>query len=332
MALQQNNIRPRRDIRQELADALMERIECGTAPWQSPWDSSKADDTPANAITGKKYRGINRVMLSLFQPNADPRWCTFNQAREKGWQIQKGSHGVTIEKWLTREISTSTGDEGAKNDSEKLHKEKKLGVRYYTVFHASQIEGIPELEPPEAPAVRQAPEEKVESIASIMGVTLNNRGVQAYYQVGTDTITMPNRSTFASSADYDTVLLHEIGHSTGHKSRLNRNSSGTFGSAEYAKEELRAEISAAMNARALGIAFIPDAVNEAERSGIDNSAAYLRSWLRQLPAQGRKTELMAAISEAQRISDYVLGFALNRKEEFNEELAHSASVGLRLKI
>ncbi len=173
-------------------------------------------------------------------------------------------------------------------------------------------------------------DDAVVSIAQDLGVALTDRGNQAYYEPGRDAITMPLRTSFVSPADYDTVLLHEIGHATGHPSRLNRSLGGHFGSTEYAKEELRAEISAAMNARAMGIAFEPSAVNKAERSGLENSAAYLRHWLGMLPEEDRKIELMAAISSAQKISDYVLEFTL--KEDRAEEIDRHVSVGPRMRL
>ena len=311
--------KPRRDVRRELAEALMERIESRTAPWQMPWDPSQGDDSPVNAVTGKTYRGINRLLLTIYQPDSDPRWCTFKQAQERGWKIIKGSHGVTIEKWVTVE-KADKADRGENSFTTGEGNEKHLVPRYYTVFHATQIEGIPELEPKEQIVTTPMPEDRIASIATTMQIKLDHGGNMAYYQLSSDSIRMPLRSSFATLAGYDTVLLHEIGHATGHKSRLNRTMSGSFGSSEYAKEELRAEISAAMNARVLGISFNPDLVDRAERSGIDNSAAYLGSWLSVLPEEDRKTELMAAISSAQKISDYVLEFALPLKEDLDKDL------------
>ncbi|NNN14212.1 MAG: ArdC family protein [Acidimicrobiaceae bacterium] len=90
--------KPHKDVRQDLANTLITHIENGTAPWQMPWDPALGDDTPINAVTGKAYRGINQLWLGLNQPDSDPRWCTFNQARERKWQIRKGSHGTSVEK------------------------------------------------------------------------------------------------------------------------------------------------------------------------------------------------------------------------------------------
>ena len=315
MTKTEQDAKPRKDIRQDLADALIGRIEAGTAPWQKPWDPAAGDDTPINAVTGKRYRGINQFWLGLNQPDSDPRWCTFRQAQEKNWRIRKGSHGISVEKWLVLESSNELEADG---EAATL-KEKRLVVRYYTVFHASQIEGMPELERPEIPEASLEPDPRVTAIVSGMGATLSIGGTQAYYRPSADVIRIPALSSFAAPADYDTVLLHEIGHATGHEERLNRDLKHLFGSADYAKEELRAEISAAMSARVLRIAFDPLQVDRTERSGLENSAAYLTSWLSALPEDQRKAELMAAISTAQKISDYVLGFALALGDEREAE-------------
>lgn len=177
------------------------------------------------------------------------------------------------------------------------------------------------------------PTNEGQSLPQVMGVQVTHAGNKAYYRSDTDGICLPPTESFSSAADYDTVLLHEIGHATGHQSRLNRNISNIYGSAKYAKEELRAEISAAMNARVLGIAFDPTQVDKSERSGIENSASYLRGWLQALPEEDQKPELMSAITAAQRITDYVLEFALALPEKEEADLESAvASSGPRMRL
>ena len=102
MATKSSSEKP--DLRAQLAEELIKRVEQGTASWQRPWDPSMGDDTPINAITGKPYRGVNRELLSTFGPaDGDGRYCTYKQATEKGWQVRKGEHGYPIEKWSTYE-------------------------------------------------------------------------------------------------------------------------------------------------------------------------------------------------------------------------------------
>ena len=308
------------DLRAQLAEELIKRVEQGTASWQKPWDPSMGDDTPINAITGKPYRGVNRELLSTFGPsNGDNRFCTYKQAAEKGWQVRKGTHGYPIEKWSTYEkeiTDEKTGDQSV---------EQRMGVRYYTVFHASQIDGIPPLE---RPAVEKQidPDQRIDAMLVSMGVSQDNGGNRAFYRVSPDHLRMPPLSAFPTAGDYDTVRLHEASHATGHPSRLNRDLSGQFGSPKYAKEELRAEISSAMTSRMLGIAFDPDQVKATEQSrveGVTNTAAYLASWLRSLPGKDRTKELMAAISDAQKISDHLLSHAPELQVEQGQQKERS---------
>ena len=217
MTTTERDARPRKDIRQDLAHALIGQIEAGTAPWQKPWNPADGDDAPINAVTGKRYRGINHLWLAVNQPDSDPRWCTFKQAQEKNWHIRKGSHGTLVEKWMVLE---SKDPELAGDVT--TPQEERLVVRYYTVFHASQIEGMPELVRPELPETSLEPDPRVAAIVSGMGATLSIGGTQAYYRPSADVIRIPALTSFATAADYDTVLLHEIGHATGHKNRLNR--------------------------------------------------------------------------------------------------------------
>lgn len=309
----QEELKNRKDVRQDLATALIALIEQSTAPWQKQWDPSIGDDSSINAVTGKRYRGINNFWLMLNQPAGDPRWCTFKQAQDQGWKILKGSHGTTVEKWMVIDTSKDIDVDGDKATLD----EKKLVAKLYTVFHATQIDGIPGLEllPHE---VSLKPDPRVADIPTSMGVALTLGGNRAYYSPDLDAIHMPALDSFSSAADYDTVLLHEIGHATGHSQRLNRDVRNVFGTPEYAKEELRAEISAAMSARVLGIAFDPKQVDAAERSDVSNSAAYLKSWLSAMPESERKPELMSAISSAQKISDYVLSFAYPLVEDLDK--------------
>ncbi|MBU2772642.1 MAG: ArdC family protein [Acidithiobacillus sp.] len=301
MATKSSSEKP--DLRAQLAEELIKRVEQGTASWQKPWDPSMGDDTPINAITGKPYRGVNRELLSTFGPsNGDGRYCTYKQAEAQGWQVRKGEHGFPIEKWSQYE------KEAVNKETGEVSKEQKMGVRYYTVFHASQIDGIPPLERPTVERHIE-PDKRIDNMLVSMGVSQNNGGNRAFYRVSPDHIRMPPVSAFPTAGDYDSVRLHEASHATGHSTRLNRDLSGEFGSPAYAKEELRAEISAAMTSRVMGVAFDPDQVKATEQSrvdGVTNSAAYLASWLRSLPEKDRTKELMSAISDAQKISDHLL--------------------------
>ncbi|MBU2788227.1 DUF1738 domain-containing protein [Acidithiobacillus sp. VAN18-1] len=313
----------KRDFRLDVADRLIQQMEQGTARWQKPWKSGEVQ-VPVNAVTGKPYRGVNRETLMMFSPDAsDPRWCTYKQAQEKGWQVRKGASGLPLEVWkeyehkLTEEEIRRLEEQGA-TDIEPT--EKRLGVRYYTVFHASQIDGIPPLERPDIThEVDGKPDERLPKLAEAMGVSLGYGGGAAFYHSSTDHVQMPPIETFEKAVGHDTTLLHELSHATGHEHRLSRKLGNPFGSPEYAVEELRAEMSAAMTAASLGLGFDPAAQDVEQDREAGNSAAYLAGWLKALPEKERKQTIMQVIKDAQSISDYLI--------ERTPELEQAVEVG-----
>lgn len=317
------------DVRQELAEKLMQQMETGSAFWQKPWDAGSME-MPHNATTGKPYKGVNAQYLMLFSPDpADNRWCTYKQANEQGWQVKKGEHGIPIEKW-SEYTHKRTADEiqklreaGAVGLIES--EEKRLGVRYYTVFHASQIDGIPDRERgPEISDRNNAVDPRLPMLAEAMGVDVQHSGSRAFYRPSQDRVNLPPVETFQTGRDHDTIFLHELSHSTGHPERMHRDLSGKFGSQKYAKEELRAELSAAMTALSLGMGFSPEAQQQEEGrevvAGVENTAAYLNSWLKGLPEKDRQKELMSAITDAQKISDYLIERTPEIEKGLDQEL------------
>ncbi|MGC9217329.1 ArdC family protein, partial [Acidithiobacillus sp.] len=302
----------RRDLRLEVANQLIERIESGTATWQRPWEAGQVL-MPVNAITGKPYNGVNRQNLMMFSPDlSDPRWCTYKQAQEQGWQVRKGSTGLTIEKWsdyehrrTEEEVAIIRKEVGP--GAEIAPTERRLGVRYYTVFHASQMEGIPPLERPERNhEVDGVPDPRLDGLAEALGVEVRRGGSRAFYRPREDFVQMPNAADFHTAVGHDTTFLHELSHATGHEHRLNRELGNSFGSEKYALEELRAEMSASMTAASLGIGFDPASQDREEGREMGNSAAYLASWLKALPEKERKQSIVQAIKDAQGISDYLI--------------------------
>ncbi|WP_266098600.1 zincin-like metallopeptidase domain-containing protein, partial [Acidithiobacillus caldus] len=198
-------------------------------------------------------------------------------------------------------------EEGGKDVGEVRDTETRLVVRHTPVFHASQIDGIPPLERPELKhQIDGKPDPRIEALATEMGVEVVRGGSQAFYRPSTDRVHLPEVATFRSATGHDTTFLHELSHATGHESRMHRELGNPFGSDKYAKEELRAEMAAAMTAMTLGIGFDPQAQNIEQGREVGNTAAYLASWLKSLPEKDRKTELMAAIKDAQAISDYLI--------------------------
>jgi antirestriction protein ArdC len=167
-------------------------------------------------------------------------------------------------------------------------------LRAFTLFHASQIEGIPEFAPPSAAEAPWRASDAAETIVTNSGVTVRIGGNRAFYAIATDHIQMPPRRVFHSAEGWSTTILHELGHSTGHPSRLNRDLRNAFGSPDYAREELRAEIAQVMVCAELGI-------GECE---FTNGAAYIASWLETLRSD--RKEIFRAATDAQRIADYLL--------------------------
>jgi antirestriction protein ArdC len=298
-----------RDHRLELADRLIAMMEKGEAHWQKPWEAG-AIQPPTNAVTGKPYRGVNSEYLFAFSPDpTDNRWCTYRQAQEQGWQVRKGEHALAfIEKYTpyerkpTEEERQNRIAEGRDPDAPV----QAVSIRHYPVFHASQIDGIPPLERAPKPEIEGKPDPRIDKLAEAMGVQVTRGGGRAFYRSLTDTVNLPPVESFHTATGHDTTFLHELSHATGHESRLNRELGNPFGSEKYALEELRAEMSAAMTAAALGIGFDPASQELEEGRETVNSAAYLAGWLKALPDKDRKKILMQTIRDSQDISDYLL--------------------------
>ncbi|MEI2808519.1 MAG: ArdC-like ssDNA-binding domain-containing protein [Albidovulum sp.] len=222
-----------RDLYQEVTDRIVAMIEAGTAPWQRPWDRARHPGAPAfpvNAATGKTYRGVNVLLLGADPRTADdPRWCGYEQAKARGWQVRAGARGATIYFFKRLEIPDA-GEADAEpppdEDGRPLCRTVPL-LRRHTVFHASQIEGIPSLEEAYGPAgalpahVWEA-EDRLERILRRGGARIVHGGDRAYYDPVEDFIALPPRERFPDAAAYFGVAFHELGHWTGHETRLNR--------------------------------------------------------------------------------------------------------------
>jgi len=285
-----------RDHYQEVTDRIIAALEAGTPPWRRPWDPDKAGGPamPRNASTGQRYRGINVLTLGmsgLAFSSADPRWATYKQAEDRGWQVRKGERGTTgyfFKRLEVRDDSKPEGDEDAVRRIPLL--------RAFSLFHASQIEGIPDYVPP---TIEEAPwraPEAAEIILANSGAVIRVGGERAFYSPATDHIQMPPRSAFATAEGFCGTMIHEAGHWTGAESRLNRDLRNRFGSHDYAREELRAEIGQMMVCAELGITDCD----------FSNNAAYVASWLEKLRSD--RKEIFRAAADAQRIADYLLAF------------------------
>ena len=191
---------------------------------------------PCNAITGARYRGINVVILAMSPlafSSGDPRWATYKQAAERGWQVRKGERGTTAYFFKRVEVRDRT----TVNDEEAAKRIPLL--RAFTLFHGSQIDGVPRFVPPTLEEAPWRAPEAAETIIANSGADLRIGGDRAFYSQRTDHIQMPPKSAFATAEGWCSTIMHEASHWSGGGSRLNRDLGGAFGSHCYAMEEVQ---------------------------------------------------------------------------------------------
>ncbi|MCF3262337.1 zincin-like metallopeptidase domain-containing protein [Escherichia coli] len=290
----------KKEYAEEVAARIIEQLEQGTAPWQKPWQPGELR-LPYNPTTGKEYRGMNSLWLHM-QGHSDPRWMTYNQAAAEGAQVRKGSKGTHIVYWKFSEERKATDEQGRPVIDPDTGKQKTVTVQLErprsfmaVVFNGSQIDGLPPLE---ARPTGPEPERhaRAEAILANSGAVIRHEpGDRAFYRPSTDSITLPERNQFPTADNYYATALHELGHWTGHPSRLDRDLAHPFGSEGYAREELRAEIASLMLGERLEIGHDPG-----------QHAAYVGSWVKALKEDPK--EIFRAASDAERISAYVMDF------------------------
>ncbi len=291
---------PRRDAYEVVSERIIAALEQGTVPWRQPWLTRGH----RNALTSRPYRGINLLVLAISAIQRewrDPRWLTFRQAASRGGHVRRGERGtaVVLWRWLERD-DPLTGEPA----------ERYPLLRVYTVFNVAQCDG---LELPGRRHVAFDPLERAEAIVSgyAGGPGLEHDADCAYYSPSADVVYLPPRADFRDADGYYATLFHELAHSTGHPSRLNRPNfqAGVtpFGSENYSREELLAEFTAAFLCADAGI----------DASRLDQSAAYVASWLRALQ-DDRRIAVIAA-SQAQRAADHILGRVADDRAEGTPE-------------
>ena len=291
----------------------MENLEKGNLFWAQGWVSSGA---PESAITGKKYRGINNLFLSLIAMSenyGDNRWATFKQMEEKGWTFKKDEEGnslakgkgASIEYYEMRDKETKKRFDKsvldgmtASEQQEYMDKNVYWLRKFYRVFNCSLMDGVPVKEKPQIDVNNR--NDRAEAILDYWDkneAKIVYGGSRAFYRTDTDEVHLPERADFKSMQEFYSTALHEIGHSTGHESRLNRDLSGRFGSEDYAMEELRAEIASIFMEQDLEI--------EPSEGRLQNNAAYIQSWKEEI--KDNPNALFTAITDADKIAKYVSG-------------------------
>jgi antirestriction protein ArdC len=285
----------------EITTRIISELEAGHLPWVQPWGAAHVAAplaVPANAATGRTYSGINILILwgaVVARGFSCQSWLTFRQALSLGGNVRKGERGTTIV-FADRFIPKS--NEG----SDREAGETPRGIPFlkrFTVFSVDQCEGLPvELaaSPPPVPEGLILPE--VEALIGTSGADLRMGGSEAFYSPALDFVQVPRPETFFHAIDWHRTALHELGHWTGHPSRLRRDQNGRFGSASYAREELVAELCAAFCCAALGIA---PTVRHAD---------YIGSWLDVLREDNRA--VIRAASAASKAADFLLAFRAPR--------------------
>ena len=305
------------DYVDQIAIAIIRQLKEGTAPWQKPWEAGERF-MPFNPTTGNEYRGMNAVWLmsrAQTQGFTDARWMTYRQSQEQDARVRKGEKGTPIQFWKWQ------GLEAVKDASGKpvLDQEGQLVrqmVRYErprvmgaVVFNAQQIDGLApaELRPVLAAWERH---ERAEKMMSNSGVPFRHiGGDRAFYRLAEDTVTMPERSQFATGDRYYATALHELGHATGHPTRLARDLAHPFGSEGYAREELRAELGSLMLGEQIGIGHDPS-----------QHVAYVGSWIKALEHDPR--EIFRAAADAEKITKLILSY-----EQAQEQTVDQAQAG-----
>lgn len=299
-------------MREEMKEAFINALKEEQIPWQCDWIRA---GRPENAVTGKPYKGVNSVWLAYTQNRKgyqDPRWCTFKQAQKEGWRVKKGEKGTRVEFWslydteTKQKISNGQAAEWKEQLGDDFYDRIKPISSVYTVFNAEQIEGIPERAAERMQPVlpEEALVEKRDILLNNMGLSFKEGGDEAFYSPGKDQITMPDMERFRNGYGYMSTFLHEAGHATSHESRLDRNIKNSFGTPDYAREELRAEIASAFTAQELGL--------PGTDAAFTNHKAYIQDWIMVLEKE--PGELFAAIRDAEKIADYLM-----EKGEFDLE-------------
>jgi antirestriction protein ArdC len=265
-----------------------------------------------NPTTDKAYRGGNAIHLmatALRRGYDDPRWMTYKQAADNGWQVRRGEKGTQIEFWERKPARDKGKDSeqpppDAGGDSVARNRERegsRLVHRVYTVFNAKQIEGVPAYQPKQYRTFEAI--ESAEQIFNNSGARItHDQGDRAFYSRSADSIHLPPRQAFQDAAGYYGTALHELAHWTGHPSRLNRqtlNETYRFGDTNYAKEELRAELASVFLAAQRGIP------HDSARH-----AAYVGSWIAALKQD--KNEIFRAAHDASAATDFLLALERDR--------------------
>ena len=277
------------DPREEITSQICDLLEQGKLPWRMPWSTGRAN-TPLRD-NGDPFTGMNTLLLWIagtVRGFSNDHWLTFNQAKKHGGAVIKGAKAETV-------ILYKPNVKEVENDEGEIEERTRVYLKAYKVFNVEQIEGLPESFYPGPPDTFDfQPNAAAWDAADRSGARIQRGGDRAYYSPGQDFIQLPERERFFNADAEASTLLHELGHWTGAKHRLDRDLKNRFGDEAYAFEELIAEITAAFTGAELGV----------EPGHIEDHAAYIQSWLKVL--KNDKSAILTAASQAQRAADFIL--------------------------
>jgi antirestriction protein ArdC len=279
------------DLYSSVTQTILDALEQGVVPWRKPWRSFNS--LPVNAISNRPYRGVNAFLLGIM-PYTDHRWLTFKQVTEQGGKVRKGEKASLAVFWKLWEPNDSTSNE------DETEKQRRVPIlRHYHLFNAEQCENLslPDLYQPQEAERHQRIQRAEQIIADMPNPpTIAERGSSALYRPSTDHVQVPKLSAFTSPDTFYATLFHELGHATGHESRLARKGvtgQVQFGSGTYSQEELVAELTSAFLCAKAGL----------DNSLLTDSASYIDGWLDVLN-NDRKAVVYAA-AQAQKAADYI---------------------------
>ncbi len=296
----------RASLYDEITGKIIAELVAGRVPWVQPWGTVAAKAPlamPKNASTSRQYSGVNVLILwgaVIEQGFAGQSWLTFRQALSLGGHVRKGERGTTVvyaDRFIPDDEKKRAAETG--EDAQAIPFLKR-----FTVFNTDQCDGLPD----EIATVAPSPlpgmiEPRVDALIKATGIDFRIGGNRAFYKPSENYVQVPPPAAYFQPIDWHRTALHELGHASGHHSRLNRDLSGSFGSKKYAFEELIAELCAAFSCASLGI--VPTV----------RHADYIGSWLEVLREDNRA--VVRAASQASKAADYILGFLLDEDATSN---------------
>jgi antirestriction protein ArdC len=273
---------PRQSVYEIVTEQIISQLERGVVPWRKPWRT----ELPCNLISGKPYRGLNVFLLGM-QGRESKYWLTYKQAAQLGGHVRAGEKSSLVTFW-------NVGAEKLNKETGKVS--KPFLLRFYSVFNATQIDGLDSLKLGNA----SGPVPNIDACETIVSGMPKPPKFEtsnaAWYRPVSDTVGMPAKTLFDSAEEFYSTYFHELVHSTGHASRVGREgieNINAFGSESYSREELIAELGSSLLCGVTGISPCT----------LDNSAAYLQSWIDRL--RGDSKLILSASSAAQKAADFI---------------------------